>query len=147
MTSSRHLCILLIDDNPADCLLAEEAFEMHAEQVTVKVIQDGQNALNWLQAQAAKDSLPDVVLLDVNMPAMSGFEVLTAIRGDTTFRHLPVVMLTTSDREEDIDRAYELVASSYLVKRRDFQGFLDQVDSLVRFWSQVRFRRRTNLMS
>ncbi len=144
---THRLCILLIDDNPADCLLAHEAFELYSDAVSVKVIQDGLSALNWLQAQAARDALPDVILLDVNMPGMNGFEVLSALRGDATVRHLPVVMLTTSDRQEDVDRAYELVASSYLVKNSDFQGFLEQVDSLVRFWRQVRFRRRANVMS
>ncbi len=142
----RRLCLLLIDDNPADCLLAQEAFELYGDAVSVKVIQDGPSALTWLQAQAARDALPDMILLDVNMPGMNGFEVLSALRGDATMRHLPVVMLTTSDRQEDVDRAYELVASSYLVKNSDFQGFLDQVDSLVRFWTQVRFRQRANVM-
>lgn len=144
---TRRLCLLLIDDNPADCMLAEEAFELYSEKVSVKVIQDGQSALNWLQAQAAANSLPDVVLLDINMPGMNGFEVLAALRGDAALRHLPVVMLTTSTRQDDVDRAYELVASSYLVKNADFQGFLDQIDSLVRFWTRVRFRQQRNPMS
>ena len=139
---TRRLCLLLVDDNPADCLLAEEAFEQYSEQVSFKVIQDGQRALDWLHEQAARQSLPDVVLLDVNMPGMNGFEVLSALRNEATFRHLPVVMLTTSTRQEDIDQAYELIASSYLVKNPDFRGFLEQIDSLVRFWSRVRFRQQ-----
>ena len=139
---TRRLCLLLVDDNPADCLLAEEAFEQYSEQVSFKVIQDGQRALDWLHEQAARQSLPDVVLLDVNMPGMNGFEVLSALRNEAIFRHLPVVMLTTSTRQEDVDLAYELIASSYLVKQPDFRGFLDQIDSLVRFWSQARFRQQ-----
>jgi CheY-like chemotaxis protein len=144
---TRRLCLLLIDDNPADCMLAEEAFELYSEQVSIKVIQDGQSALDWLHEQAAKQSLPDVVLLDVNMPGMNGFEVLSALRNEAIFRHLPVVMLTTSTRQEDVDQAYELIASSYLVKQPDFRGFLDQIDSLVRFWSQARFRQQPKPMN
>ncbi len=144
---SRHLCVLLVDDNPADCLLAQEAFDLHADQVSVKVIQDGSSALDWLRAQAARHSLPDVVLLDVNMPGMNGFQVLSAIREEPAFRHLPVVMLTTSENPEDIERAYDLIASSYLVKRPDFSGFLEQVEHFVRFWVQVRFRHRSGTPS
>jgi len=144
---TRRLCLLLIDDNPADCMLAQEAFEMYSEQVSIKVIQDGQSALDWLHEQATKQSLPDVVLLDVNMPGMNGFEVLSALRNEAIFRHLPVVMLTTSTRQEDVDLAYELIASSYLVKQPDFRGFLDQIDSLVRFWSHARFRQQPKPMN
>ncbi|AWT37480.1 MULTISPECIES: response regulator [Deinococcus] len=145
-TAARRLCILLIDDNPADCLLAEEAFELYASQVSVNIIQDGASALAWLHAQAAQQALPDVVLLDVNMTGMTGFDVLRTIREDAECHHLPVVMLSHSDNERDINRAYELVASSYLVKCPDFLGFVTQVDTLVRFWSQVRFRRQRHLL-
>ncbi|GGL08493.1 response regulator [Deinococcus radiotolerans] len=140
----RHLHALMVDDNPADCLLAQEAFELQAAQVSVKIIQDGAAALTWLRAQGARHALPDVILLDINMPGLSGFEVLAAIRADLTLRHLPVVMLTTSDRPQDIDQAYELIVSSYLVKQPEFSGFVVQVEDFVRFWSEVRYRQRLN---
>lgn len=137
----RPLQALLIDDNPADCLLAQEALDCHIPQVNVKIIQDGIGALAWLRPQHAHPALCDVILLNVNMPGMNGCELLAAIRGDAALRHLPVVMLTTSDRPEDIDRTYDLIVSSYLVKQREFSQFLVQIKDFVRFWTGVRYRQ------
>ena len=137
-----RLRLLLVDDNPADCALAEEAFAPLDAQVTVTVLQDGQVALDWLRAQAAAGDLPDVVILDVNMPVLSGLDVLREIRADATFRHLPVVMLSTSERPEDVDRAFDLIASSYLVKQSSFAAFVAQIEQFVEYWRASRFKSR-----
>ncbi|GGS10171.1 response regulator [Deinococcus sedimenti] len=137
---TRRLCVLLVDDNPADCLLAEEAFAAADQDVTVRTIQSGEAALRWLQERAQAGALPDVIILDVNMPSLSGLEVLQAIRADTAFRHLPVVMLSTSSHPEDVDRAYDLIASSYLVKEPSFGAFAAQIEDFVRYWQRSRFR-------
>ncbi|UBV41670.1 response regulator [Deinococcus taeanensis] len=139
-STPQRLCVLLVDDNPADRLLAEEAFGAMPDAVSVHMCQSGHDALAWLRAH--KDALPDVMILDVNMPGMTGLEVLQIVRDDPGFRHLPVVMLSTSDQPEDINRAYELVASSYWVKQADFAGFLKQIEDFVRFWQHARFRNR-----
>jgi len=137
-----RLRLLLVDDNPADCALAEEAFAALDAQVTVTVLQDGQVALDWLRAQAAAGDLPDVVILDVNMPGLSGLDVLQEIRADATFRHLPVVMLSTSERPEDVDRAFDLIASSYLIKQASFAAFVAQIRQFVEYWRASRFKNR-----
>jgi CheY-like chemotaxis protein len=131
------LNVLMIDDDPADRLLAEEAFAAHDTSVRVRICEDGPSALAELRAQA----LPDVVILDLNMPRMSGFDVIREIRASANLRHLPVVILSTSDNADDVARAYDLLASSYMVKSRDFPGFVKQIDHFVRFWHDCRFRR------
>lgn len=97
----------------------------------------GPSALAELRA----GTLPDVVILDLNMPRMSGFDVIREIRASADLRHLPVVILSTSDSATDVARAYDLLASSYMVKSRDFPGFVQQIDRSVRFWHDCRFRR------
>lgn len=137
--SPQLLRVLLIDDNPADRLLAEEAFAEHAGVVTVSTCEDGPEALQRLQDDRLP--LPDVVILDLNMPQMSGFDVIQAIRSVPRIRHLPVVILSTSDRPQDVARAYDLLASSYMVKSRDFPGFVQQIEHFVNFWYDCRFPR------
>ncbi|MVN86353.1 response regulator [Deinococcus sp. HMF7620] len=127
--------MLLVDDNPADLLLAQEVFEEHADQLMVTTCRSGAEALEQLRGG---DPLPDAVILDVNMPGMSGFEVLHTIKEDRRLRTLPVVMLSTSSQPDDIERAYTLHASSYLVKSHSFQAFLEQVDAFVGFWRESR---------
>lgn len=131
------LKILLIDDDPADRLLAEEAFSEHASRVTVTTCEDGPQALAALQGRP--EDLPDVVILDLNMPVMTGFDVIREIRATPGLRHLPVVILSTSDSRADVARAYDLLASSYMVKSQSFPGFVQQIDHFVRYWHDCRF--------
>lgn len=133
------LRVLLIDDDPADRLLAEEAFSEHATRVSVSTCEDGLQALSALRENLQR--LPDVIILDLNMPVMSGFDVIKEIRSSLELRHLPVVILSTSDSSADVARAYELLASSYMVKSQSFPGFVQQIDNFVRFWHDCRFRR------
>lgn len=124
--------MLLVDDNPADLMLAQEVFAEHADHLTVTTCSSGNEALVTLRDGA----MPDVIILDVNMPVMSGFEVLRAIKADPHLLSIPVVMLSTSSQPGDIAQAYTLHASSYLVKSNSFQNFVDQVDAFVSFWRE-----------
>ncbi|GGS25596.1 response regulator [Deinococcus knuensis] len=136
---AKSITVLLIDDNPSDLFLAQEAFSGYHDQVTVVSHSDGGEALAYLRDTL--QPLPNVIVLDVNMPGMSGFDVLKAIRADLTLRHLPVVMLSTSADEKDINTAYDLISSSYIVKNPHFDQFARQIDSFVRFWLESQFKR------
>ena len=128
----RPFRVLLVDDNPADLMLAKEVFADHGEHLTVTTCASGDEALALLRS----GETPDVMILDVNMPVMSGFEVLQVIKADPALMSIPVVMLSTSSQPGDVARAYTLHASSYLVKSTSFQNFVDQVDAFVTFWRE-----------
>lgn len=132
----RPLQVLLVDDSPADRLLAREAFGEHTGQVVVDTCASGERALTHLRHHQTQ--LPDVVLLDINMPGLTGFEVLSQLKDDPRLGLIPVVMLSSSVDSGDIERAYHLHASSYLIKSADFQRFLAQIDAFVGFWLQSR---------
>ncbi|GAA0501408.1 response regulator [Deinococcus depolymerans] len=133
------ITVLLIDDNPADLTLAQEAFDDHSDHVTLITCSEGAQAIRLLKDTSR--SLPDVIVLDVNMPVMSGFDVLRTIRADEDLRHLPVVMLSTSSSEADIGQAYDLIASSYMLKNASFSEFVSQIDQFVKFWTGCQFKR------
>ncbi|WP_229844388.1 response regulator [Deinococcus indicus] len=132
---TRPFQVLLVDDNPADLLLAQEVFSEYDGALSVTTCSSGREALDRLRAPGTR---PDVVILDVNMPVMSGFEVLQAIKDDPALVCIPVVMLSTSSHPGDVARAYTLHASSYMVKSSSFQAFMDQVDAFVTFWRESR---------
>lgn len=136
LPTTRPLCVLLVDDNATDRLLAREAFEVYADRASVITCHSGQAALDWMRQPGTP--LPDVVLLDINMPGMNGFEVLQAMKADPTLRLIPVVMLSTSGDSRDVQEAYTLHASSYLLKSVDFADFVEQVDHFVAFWCRSR---------
>ncbi|MBZ9714976.1 response regulator [Deinococcus multiflagellatus] len=133
MAAPQHF--LLIDDNPHDQLLALEAFSELCPDCHLTVASTGTEALALLRAAT---ELPDVVLLDVNMPGMNGFEVLRALKADARIAHIPVVMLTTSGARDDVQMAYTLYASSYLVKAASFSDFLQQIEAFLRYWQHAR---------
>ncbi|MBZ9751714.1 response regulator [Deinococcus sp. HMF7604] len=126
---------LLVDDNPHDQLLATEAFLELCPACHLTVKGSGTEALFYLQMAI---ELPEVILLDVNMPGMNGFEVLAALKADPRLALIPVVMLSTSNAREDVSAAYTLHASSYLVKAGSFVAFLEQIDAFLRYWQQSR---------
>ncbi|GAA5514367.1 response regulator rcp1 [Deinococcus carri] len=133
---TRPLRLLLIDDSLMDRHLAEEVFAEYTHLCSVTTCASGQEAL---QAMLKPDGpLPDVVLLDINMPGMSGFEVLTAMKNHPQLARIPVVMLTTSNHDQDITQAYTLNASSYLIKSVNFQDFVAQVEGFLEFWTRAR---------
>ncbi|BDP44115.1 response regulator (plasmid) [Deinococcus aetherius] len=133
---TRPLRLLLIDDSLVDRQLAEEVFAEYGGLCTVTTCASGAAALEHLGE--ARTTLPDVILLDINMPGMNGFEVLAALKAHPRLAQIPVVMLTTSSHESDVTRAYTLHASSYLVKSVNFRDFVTQIESFLEFWRTAR---------
>ena len=123
--------ILLVEDNPADVGLVEEAFNDGRMQYDLDVATDGVVALEHLNAAKGK---PDLILLDLNLPKKDGREVLAEIKADPALREIPVIVLTTSDDEADVHRAYGLHANCYLTKPVDFDDFIRKVRSIEEFW-------------
>ena len=129
------LHILLVEDNPGDVLLTEEAFHAAGVGHDVRVAGDGPAALADLRRGLSADDLPDIVLLDVNLPGMSGHEVLAEIKDDPELGRLPVLMLSSSKADADVRRAYELHSSCYVAKPVDFDGYLGAVGAIEEFWT------------
>ena len=127
------LCLLVIDDNPADLELTHLVFEQLHPPVHVRTYGSGEAALRALRAPHA--ALPDVILLDLNMPRMPGLDVLRTLKADPALRHIPVVILSTSCHPADVQRAYTLQASGYLQKQVSFTDFERQATAFATYWS------------
>ncbi len=127
--------ILLVEDNPADVGLVEEAFLDGKLHYDLDVASDGVAALEKLRAGlTGTHPAPDLVLLDLNLPKKDGREVLAEVKTDPLLREIPVIVLTTSDDEADVHRAYGLHANCYLTKPVDFDDFIRKVRSIEDFW-------------
>lgn len=135
----RPFDILIAEDNEDDILLIREAFETVQMTNRVAVVRDGVEALAYLRGEERfKDSpLPGMVLLDINMPKKTGLEVLAEIKADPRLRALPVVMLTVSERDEDILRSFEQGACSYIRKPVTFTRFIAIVKEFELYWTLV----------
>lgn len=138
MSGPERKTILLVEDNPDDVVLTVRAFKKAKLGNDVVVARDGVEALDFLFGTGAWDGrqpeLPQVVLLDLKLPRVSGIEVLRRIRSERRTRFLPVVVLTSSREEQDMVRSYELGVSSYVQKPVDFQQFLDAALQLGLYW-------------
>ena len=128
--------ILLVEDNPADILLTEEAFEEANFAHRLHVAHDGMEALDFLRRQPPFQDAPtpDVILMDLNMPRLSGLETLDVLKEDSNLRHIPVIVLTTSRAEEDIWRSYNLHANSYIPKPVTISEFVQVIQNFQQFW-------------
>jgi CheY-like chemotaxis protein len=129
--STRPFSLLLVEDDADHAELVLRCLAEHLPEATVRHVSDGQAALDYLMsggAPASSQALPDLILLDLRLPLVDGLAVLAEIKADERLRNVPVVILTTSDAERDLTRAYAAHANSYLVKPMDFEKF----DSLVR---------------
>ena len=131
--------VLLIEDNPGDADLIRETLESDRLQLHLSVVTDGPAALAFLARESPYTSAPrpDLVLLDLNLPKLDGAEVLAAMKAREDVRHIPVVVLTSSDAERDIVQSYRLGASCYLTKPLDFSAFRDIVRAIEGFWFTV----------
>lgn len=135
----RPVEILLVEDSPTDVLLAQEALE-HAKVLNnLHVVSDGVEAIDFLRQKGpyADAPMPDLVLLDLNLPRKDGREVLAEIKADEGLKRIPVVVLTTSKAEEDIHRAYGLHANCYITKPVDFDQFANVVKAIENFWFTI----------
>jgi chemotaxis family two-component system response regulator Rcp1 len=131
--------ILLVEDSPGDVRLTREALREGKIRNHLSVVPDGVEALAFLRraGRYADAPRPDVILLDLNLPRMGGREVLAAIKEDSLLRRIPVVILTTSNDERDILRAYELHANCYITKPVDFEQFSTVIQAIENFWLTV----------
>lgn len=142
---ARPAQVLLVEDSVDDVELTLEALKDSKVRMDVHVVSDGLAAMKFLRREGeyADRSRPDLVLLDLNLPLMDGREVLREIRHDPDLTDLPVVVLTTSQSEEDICKAYKLHANCYIAKPVDFMRFSEIVRQIEGFWFQlVRLPRR-----
>ena len=131
--------VLLVEDDPGDVLLIREAFEDNKVANRLHVVADGVEALDFMRQQNgyADAPRPDLVLLDLNLPRKDGREVLAEVKNDDTLRTIPVVVLTTSQAEEDVLRSYDLHANAYVTKPVDFDRFIGVVRQIDQFFVSV----------
>ena len=129
--------VLLVEDNDDDVFLVTHAFKKAGVQHPLAVAQDGQEAIDFL-VEAFKDSscekVPALILLDLKMPKVNGIEVLKKIKTDTRTKTIPIVILTSSREDPDIQACYELGVNSYVVKPVDFEAFVKSVNDLGLYW-------------
>ena len=136
---ARSIEILLVEDSPSDTDLTVEALAAAKVANRLSTVDDGVKALAFLRREApyADAPRPDLILLDLNLPRKDGREVLAEIKADEALRHIPVVVLTSSQAEQDVVRAYALHANCYITKPVDFQQFLHVVQAVENFWLSI----------
>ncbi len=133
--------ILLVEDNPMDVDLALRAFKKRRLMNPIEVSRDGEEALAWIARWEAGEALPAVVLLDLKLPRVDGLEVLRQIKAHEKLRGVPIVVLTTSADSQDVRRAYELGANSYIVKPVDFDKFVEVASQIEVYWTVLNSRQ------
>ena len=128
--------ILLVEDNEGDIRLIKRAFETRDLPGTVHTVQRGDQALDWLyrRGEFAKHPRPDLVLLDLNLPATSGQEILDEVKSEPRLRRIPIIVLTSSQSDADLTKAYDRGANSYLLKPVDPEEFADLIQTFTKFW-------------
>lgn len=139
MISTLHDTILMVEDEPNDVLLMQRAFLKAKLANPIQVAERGETAVAYLSGEIpygdrGRFPLPALMLLDLKLPRMSGFEVLVWLRQQPVLKRLPVVVLTSSKESRDVNRAYELGANSYLVKPVDFDDLLETAKTLNHYW-------------
>ncbi|MDY6930437.1 MAG: response regulator [Halobacteriota archaeon] len=136
---NRPVEILLVEDNPGDVRLTQEAFNEGKIKNNLHIVGDGIEALKFLRNEGdyANAPRPDLVLLDLNMPRMGGREVLENMKADSVLKSIPVVILTTSEAEQDILKSYDLQANCYITKPVDIVQFFEIIHYIEDFWFAV----------
>jgi CheY-like chemotaxis protein len=142
-TSSQYLLpeypILLVEDNLDDILITKRALLKGRIRNKLYIVNDGEEALEFFKKQGRyKDApTPTLVLLDLKMPKLDGFGVLKAVKSDETLKSIPIIVLTSSARDTDIDRAYKLGANSYIMKPVNFDNFIETILSIEHYWLTI----------
>lgn len=134
--------ILLAEDDPNDVLLIQRAFQKAGLQGSLRIVRDGEEAIRYLNgggdyADRQRFPLPFLLLLDLKMPGADGFDVLQWVRTERAFKRLLVIVLTSSNLQSDVDRAYELGANSYLVKPVEFQEMVNMIQRFEVYWTEM----------
>lgn len=139
MREFREYHILLIEDNPGDVRLTQEALKEGGYTHHMSVVHDGEAALQFLAKQGAYESAtrPDIILLDLNIPRKSGLEVLKTIKANPTTRSIPVIVLTTSEADQDIQTCYASYANCYVSKPVDINRFIEVMKGIENFWFDI----------
>jgi len=132
--------ILLVEDNEGDIFLTLEAFEEYRVKTEISIVKNGQEALDFLFQRETYINAPrpDLILLDINIPIFNGHEVLSQIKTDTNLKNIPVFILSTSSNQKDWDEAYGNHCENYLKKPIDLRTFLDALQSIEKFWLDLR---------
>jgi CheY-like chemotaxis protein len=135
----KEVHILLVEDNEGDILLTLDAFEESKIRTNISVVRNGAEALDFLYRRGdyKEVNLPDLILLDINLPIYNGHEVLKKIKEDTSLKKIPVIILTTSSSQKDINKAYENYCNSYVSKPIDMDDFLKVILKIDEFWLQL----------
>lgn len=135
----RPINILLVEDNEGDILLTAEALEEVNITNNLYAVRDGEQALDFLERNPpfANEQLPDLILLDINLPRKNGIEVLKHIKNTRVLRHIPVIILTTSSSESDISRSYDNYANCYITKPSDISDFTHIMKVIEDFWMRI----------
>jgi two-component system, chemotaxis family, response regulator Rcp1 len=139
MSISRPIEVLLVEDNPGDVRLTREALKEGKVRNNLAVAENGVEALAYLRREGRYEAAtrPDLILLDLNLPRKDGRQVLEEIKADTALRNIPVVVLTSSEAEQDILKAYALHANCYITKPVDLDQFVKVVKSIEDFWFTI----------
>ncbi|MBB6097635.1 CheY-like chemotaxis protein [Deinobacterium chartae] len=132
----RQFDVLLVEDSPADIFLVEAAFEAAGTSIALHIARDGEEALDFVRNEGAFSAAPRprLILLDLNLPRINGFQVLEALKSSADTRTIPVVVLTTSRAPEDIQQAYALLASSYVTKPSGLEELVEFARLLEQYW-------------
>ena len=133
----KSINILLIEDNEGDILLTTEAFEDSKIINSISVIRDGKEAIAFFESLPAKETIPNLILLDVNLPKKGGHEVLNFVKNNEKYKHIPVIMLTTSSSEKDILLSYKNHANCYITKPIDVSEFMKAIAKIEDFWINI----------
>jgi CheY-like chemotaxis protein len=137
-SEARVINVLLVEDDPGDVLMTREAFEEYLNN-RLDVVSDGSEALAYLRREGeyADAPRPDLILLDLNLPRRDGREVLAEVKADVNLRTIPVIVLTTSQADEDVLKSYQLHANAYVTKPVDFDGFIEAIRQIDHFFVSV----------
>ena len=139
LSAGHPIEVLLVEDDPGDVLMTQEAFHDYKIANNLNVVTNGEDAIAYLRKQGpfAHVTTPDLVLLDLNLPRRDGREVLREVKADAELRRIPIVVLTTSDAEEDVLASYELHANAYVRKPVDFEQFVAAIRAIDNFFITV----------
>jgi CheY-like chemotaxis protein len=139
---SQSISLLITEDDHEDCLFVEEAFKDSCPDCNLVFVHDGAECMHYLNQSVAVDHSngfvrPDLILLDLRLPRVGGFEVLVEIKSDPKFRSIPVVVLTKSSSDQDIRQAYDLGAAGFIIKPDTYDGLLQVARAINEYWFEV----------
>lgn len=146
MVSQREINILLIEDNSGDVWLTKEAFKESKKKIIIDVAIDGVDGYNYLKKKPPYEDkpVPDLILLDLNLPKWDGREVLKKVKTDDELKHIPIIILTTSNAEKDVINCYKLHANCFITKPVDYERFFQIIRHIENFWLDTIILPSTN---